>query len=417
MRSARFSLIALGLALSGYLLFRHLELASASGPLQPSPCSALLKTDCDAALRSPAARQLGLPLAGWGTVYFGTLLTLLLLGWLLGDAFQLEAALAMLVLCTLGAASSVLLIAVMFAGKAPFCPLCAGVHLTNFLLVAVCFLGTGRPARQLFRAVVDGGRRLLSGTAGREPSGQMKLLALCAGALVAVALYQWVFILEKLHSRPEYDPRDALASFAMSVRAEIPVSEDDPCAGPGDAPIRLVIFSDYQCAGCRRLPRELDRLVTAAPGKIQVVFKHFPLCKDCNSLVADDRHPRACEAARAAEAARRQGKFWDFHHALFAADLSSPRVTLEGIAQQAALDLARFETDRRGDQTLAKVLEDVELGIRLGVVETPTVFVNGRHSSDVRTQFLHLLIASEIANQTRYPVAARKTDKTLTAGK
>jgi uncharacterized membrane protein len=109
MRTVCFSLVALGLALSGYLLVRHFELARVSSPLQPSVCSLVLHHDCDAALQSPMSKQLGLPLAGWGVVYYGTLMALLLLGWFLGDAFQLETALGVLVLSTVGAALSILL--------------------------------------------------------------------------------------------------------------------------------------------------------------------------------------------------------------------------------------------------------------------------------------------------------------------
>jgi protein-disulfide isomerase len=164
------------------------------------------------------------------------------------------------------------------------------------------------------------------------------------------------------------------------------------------------------------VPREIDRFVKGSRGKVQVIFKHFPLCKDCNPSLAENHHPLACGAACAAEAARRQGKFWDFHDALFAADLNSEQVSLEGIARQSALDLARFDADRHRNETLAKVMDDVELGIRLGVVETPTIFVNGRRAPDVRAQSLHMLITSEIANQTRVLVAAKRSDKMLTAG-
>ena len=96
-------LIALGLGLSGYLLVRHYTIATTSGPVVPSTCSILLKHDCDGALLSPVSRQFGLPLAGWGVIYYGTLAALMLLGWFLGDAFRYEAALASLVLAVVGA--------------------------------------------------------------------------------------------------------------------------------------------------------------------------------------------------------------------------------------------------------------------------------------------------------------------------
>src|SRR5262249_48828739 len=134
----------------------------------------------------------------------------------------------------------------------------------------------------------------------------------------------------------------------------------------------------------------------------------------CNPALTDDRHPRACEAAWAGESARRQGHFWAFHDTLFAADLNSLQVTFEGIARQAGLDLGLFNADRARDETRAKVKADIELGIRLGVGETPTIFVNGRRAPDVRGQTLHLLIMSEMASLTPLPVSAPNTDEKAT---
>jgi uncharacterized membrane protein len=131
MRILYFILIIVGPVLSGYLLLRHFTLAATPGMATPSTCSVLLGLDCDAALLSPMSKQLGLPLAGWGIVYYGTLMALLVIGWVLGDVYRFEATLASLVLCSLGAAASVVLLAVMLLGRAPFCPLCAGVHVVN----------------------------------------------------------------------------------------------------------------------------------------------------------------------------------------------------------------------------------------------------------------------------------------------
>jgi protein-disulfide isomerase/uncharacterized membrane protein len=404
-------LIACGLAISGYLLFRQFALASASGPVKPGVCSILLRQDCDAALQSPMSKQLGLPLAGWGIVFYGTLLTGLVLGWLIGESFQSAAVLSALVLSSLGAVLSVVLFAVMLIGTAPFCPLCAVAHVINVLLVPVYKRMAGGSARELFRAVVAAGALLLSGQLGKDAIGQVKLLAIFAWALVAVTLYQWVFIQEKLHPPAEYDVRETLAAFAISARAEIPCGEDDPRLGPPDALVRLIVFTDFQCPGCRRFAQEMAKLVETSRGKVQIVFKHFPLSAICNPALTEDRHPRACEAAWAGEAARRQGQFWRFHDTLFAADLNSPQVTVEGIARQVGLDLALFDTDQDRDEARAKVKADIDLGNRLGIRETPTIFVNGRRAPDVRAQSLHLLIISEITSLTPLPISASNPDE------
>lgn len=407
-------LVIVGLGICSYLLVRHYTLATASGPVGPSTCSVLLKRDCDAALQSPMSRQFGLPLAGWGVVYYGTLAAFVFLGWFLGDAFRLEALLIALVLSALGALLSAVLLAIMALGKAPFCPLCAATHLINFMLLPTCKLLTERPLRQLVQALGAGIIAVLTGSTIMNAVGRAKLLGAFAGAFVAALLYQWLFIQEKLHPAAEFDTRHALATFAMSPRADIPIGDDDPSLGPADAWVRVVVFTDFQCPGCRRLAAAMAPMAKAYRGRVQVVFKHFPVNTICNPALKEDLHPRACEAAWAAEAARRQDKFWSFHDALFAADLNAD-VAIAEVAEKVGLDLAQFESDRGGDEVRTRVKAGLELGIRLGVDETPAIFVNGRRAPDVRMESLQLFIMSEIAS--RSPAATHDGAKTSSSGK
>jgi protein-disulfide isomerase/uncharacterized membrane protein len=409
-------LVALGLGLSGYLLLRHYTLATTSGPVGPSTCSVLLKHDCDGALQSAMSRQFGLPLAGWGVVYYGTLAALLLVGWFLGDAIRSEAALAALVLSTFGAALSVVLFLTMTMGKAPFCPLCAATHVINLLLLPTCKRLTGKPVPQLLRALGAGIASVLGGNTVSSAAGRIKILGMLAVTLIAAVIYQWLFIQEKLHPPAEFDVNRAVAMFALSARVEIPIGDDDSRLGPADAWVQVVVFTDFQCQGCRRLAAELGPMVEAYHPRVQVVFKHFPVSKTCNPALKNDPHPRACEAAWAAEASRRQKKFWAYHDALFATNLETDQ-TIAEVAGRVGLDLTQFETDRWGDKARAKVKADVELGMRLGLDETPAIFVNGRRAPDVRMQALNLFVLSEIASRSPRPIPALDGAKTSNDGK
>lgn len=81
-----------------------------------------------------------------------------------------------------------------------------------------------------------------------------------------------------------------------------------PTVGPKDAQITFVEFSDFQCPFCGRAYPTINQLMKEYEGKVQLVFKHFPLISI---------HPRAQKASEASECARDQGKFWEFHNALF----------------------------------------------------------------------------------------------------
>jgi protein-disulfide isomerase len=88
-------------------------------------------------------------------------------------------------------------------------------------------------------------------------------------------------------------------------------------------------------------------------------------------------HPTATPAALAAEAARRQGKFWEMHDALFAHQQELSDATYARLAGELGLDAARFEADRRAPATIARVREDAAEAGATGVTGTPTFVVNG----------------------------------------
>jgi protein-disulfide isomerase len=145
-----------------------------------------------------------------------------------------------------------------------------------------------------------------------------------------------------------------------------------PARGPETAPITLVEFSDFQCPYCRQAAPELERLVDRRAPNVRLVFKHYPL----------SMHAHALDAARAAAAAAKQGKFWEMHDVLFSRQGDLERASLTRYAEEIGLDAERFATDFESAEVNAAVEADLELGRRLGVDATPTIFVNGRRFDD-----------------------------------
>jgi len=210
-------------------------------------------------------------------------------------------------------------------------------------------------------------------------------------SLVAVVLYQWIFI-EAPPQAQLINPQQILEAFETNAKQDIPVGTGDPILGPANAPAQIVVFSDFQCPACRRYSRQMHTLAEQYSEKLQIVFKHFPLNKACNPTMKGDLHPRACEAAYAAEAARKQGKFWPLHDKLFATDLEEDASIIDTLAQASGLDLQRFKSDSLEESTKAKVHADIELATRLKVSGTPTLFLNRRPVSDTRLQAVRVLI-------------------------
>lgn len=143
--------------------------------------------------------------------------------------------------------------------------------------------------------------------------------------------------------------------------------------GAGRAPVVFEEFADLQCPPCSGLAVLLKKIEADHPGKVRVVFRHFPLAM----------HNHAVEAARAAEAAGAQGKFWEMTDLLYKnqnAWTKEPKVTeiFEGYAREIGLDLARYRVDRESQEMLARVGLDNQRGIAMEVKATPTLFINNQ---------------------------------------
>ena len=143
---------------------------------------------------------------------------------------------------------------------------------------------------------------------------------------------------------------------------------DAPSRGAPNAPLVLVVFSDFQCPFCKRVEPTLAEIEKHYAGKVRVVWKNFPL----------PFHDNAEPAAEAAMAADAQGKFWEMHDRLFDNNTALDRESLENYAAAIGLDLPRFRADLDAGRYKARIEADKQEGSELGVVGTPAVFINGR---------------------------------------
>lgn len=134
----------------------------------------------------------------------------------------------------------------------------------------------------------------------------------------------------------------------------------------------IVEFTDYQCPSCAATQPTLERLVKEYGDKVRLVARDFPL----------SQHADAFKAAEAAEAAREQGKYWEYAAILMRnqSALSVPK--LKDYASELALDRGRFDKALESGKFAEAVQRDIEEGTRLGIDSTPTVFINGRRVSD-----------------------------------
>ena len=155
--------------------------------------------------------------------------------------------------------------------------------------------------------------------------------------------------------------------FFDAPRTVIPVAPFDPVRGPADAPIRIVEFSDFHCLFCRQTRPALRRLMDEYVDEVQWTWKDYPL--------------GSTTAAEAAACAHDQGRFWQYHDALFArqgeTDLENNLVLL-GLARELGLEETEFTACLAEGRHLGDIASDAAAGVAAGVEGTPTLFFNGR---------------------------------------
>jgi protein-disulfide isomerase len=165
-----------------------------------------------------------------------------------------------------------------------------------------------------------------------------------------------------------------------SLRQIEPVDESvDHMRGPTSG--RLIVeYGDYECPYSRAAYRNIQRVEAQLDDAVRFAFRHFPLT---------GIHPHALAAARAAEAAAVQGRFWDMHELLFHHQTAFDDDDLRRYARELGLDRARFDSDSGDEAVLERVQRDIDSAKQSGeVYGTPTLFIDGvvhRGGYDVAT--------------------------------
>ena len=149
-------------------------------------------------------------------------------------------------------------------------------------------------------------------------------------------------------------------------------TDDQPVKGNPNAVVTIVEFTDFECPGCARQHPVLERIVSEYGDRVRLVVRDFPL----------SQHANAYKAAEAAEAAREQGKYWEYAAVLFRNQSALSVDKLRQYATEVGLDRAKFDKSLDSGKLAEKVQRDLMDGRKLGVNGTPSIFINGKRVSD-----------------------------------
>jgi len=191
--------------------------------------------------------------------------------------------------------------------------------------------------------------------------------------IITVVVIGSIFGIVKLASKSQITGSDNLA---ITVSA---INDNENIKGDKEALATLIEYSDFQCPACGSYYPIVKKVSEDLGAKVRFAYRHFPL----------PQHKNAKLAATVAEAAGKQGKFWDMHDLIFQnqSDWSEDKnatVLFAKYAQDLGLDLAQFQTDIASDEIKAKIENDYKSGVKAGVNSTPSFFLNGKKMDNPR---------------------------------
>jgi len=179
---------------------------------------------------------------------------------------------------------------------------------------------------------------------------------------------------------------------------EAPVLNINPGTGAsrGDvnSPVTVVEFTDFQCSACGGMYPIAEDVLKSYGTRVHFVMRNFPLTTV---------HPNAYNAAQAAEAAKAQGKFWEYIDLLFKNQNTLDRDSLKKYASQAGLDRKQFDAEFDSAKYEPVVRHDMEDGDGYGVEATPTFFINGVMLTDFSGEGLRAAIEKAFVKAGRRP--------------
>jgi protein-disulfide isomerase len=215
-----------------------------------------------------------------------------------------------------------------------------------------------------------------------------------AAVLVAAGVIAW-YLKQSAIQGPVATPTPSASSSPAPPKAGDPGSDPPHVQGEAKAPITLEEFGDFQCPPCGALHPILKAMQREFGTSLRLVFREFPLVP---------AHQHALTAARSAEAAGMQGKFWEMHDLLYDnqkawSNAFDVRPIFEGYATKIGLDLEKFKRDVGSETVAQRIFQDGKRGRSLGVFGTPTVFMNGREVpfESLAQEKLRVVISTELA--------------------
>lgn len=200
--------------------------------------------------------------------------------------------------------------------------------------------------------------------------------------------------IEQVYTSEDFNSSDPLMTKAGGVKKIITgpiISNFDPYLGEFDAPIRIIVYSDFACKYCQEQEKIIKNILKKYEGNVRFIWKDYPDI-NANSI--------SFKSSLAARCAQDQGKFWEYHDQLFQNISLVDYGYLSEIAKNIGLDTKRFDTCLSERDSQALIVSNIEEANAIGIIGVPSVYINDKEFiGKVSEEDFSLIIDSELQNE------------------
>ena len=202
------------------------------------------------------------------------------------------------------------------------------------------------------------------------------------------------YVIEEVYLKESYNNNDPYLTKASSYKNIINgpiISNFDPYLGSFDAPIKIIVYSDFTCRYCFEQELIIKNILKKYDGKVRFIWKDYPE-SNIGSL--------SFKSSLAARCAQDQNKFWEFHDALFLSGAKLNEEYIYKIASDLNLDIDKFDTCFNEQETLPLILNNIKEANAIGIIGVPNVYINEKEFiGSVSEKEFSLIIDLKLKNE------------------
>ncbi len=403
----RFIYLLIGLSLCGAAL-SALMLAGHYFPALHGKiiaCGGGLADPCFTVNQSEYAVFLGIPVAAYGLYFYLFVVFTLLIGdYAAGRYYYFCAGLLFPLIALALAADAVLGALLVYIGA--MCTICVATYAINVLMLIVLLFWLREIRRRDSFGLRDIYRMMTTIGAADSDIRAVYSTFVVFSFLLLFTVFSTSTILQLKTGTMKLAPSQVRAHVngIYSQAAEtMALPESMLTLGPADAPVTMVVFSDFLCSACRELFVAERSLLARYPRSLRIAYYNFPLDKSCNAYAGKTRYAGSCWASKAFIASGGMGLFREYLPAHFSAyggiaHHYSPEAAV-AVASRLG-DAESFRNEMNSAATEDVLRRDMDLAQKYGVQATPTLFINGRRIEGVPpVEILYGVIDRELGKE------------------